>query len=98
MARLKRVFQCYEDCGHAWLKVPKKMLNELGVIDKITSCSYQRGEYAYLEEDCDISTFYHAYKDKYGVEPKCRHHYSDRSKIRSYEHYDGAIIATLFQV
>lgn len=98
MTRFKRVFQCYNDAGHGWCKVSKRLLNELNIADKITTYSYQRGDYAYLEEDCDYTTFYDAYKEKYGVEPKCQHFYSDRSKIRNYEHYDGAIMATVFRI
>ena len=98
MARIKRVFQCYNDAGHGWCKVSKKMLEELGIADKITTYSYQRGEFAYLEEDCDFTTFYHAFAEHYGAVPKCQHHYSDHSKIRNYEHYDGAIMATVFRM
>lgn len=47
------------DPGHGWLEVPMAELVELGIADKITSYSYRSrdGLLAYLEEDCDLSTF-----------------------------------------
>jgi hypothetical protein len=47
----------YEDPGHGWLEVPMAELEELGIAGLITSCSYMDGDKAYLEEDCDLSTF-----------------------------------------
>lgn len=95
---MQRTFRIYVDSGHSWIKVPKQLLNDLGIADKITNYSYQRGDYAYLEEDLDAGTFLHAYVDKYKTNPRFNEHYSDRSRIRSYECYDGAIMATIFQI
>ena len=50
----------YEDPGHGWLAVPMEQLVKLGIADKISSCSYQGGVSAYLEEDCDLATFLRA--------------------------------------
>lgn len=50
----------YTDGGHGWLKVTKARLEALNIADKITGCSFMRGEYAYLEEDCDLSTYVRA--------------------------------------
>ena len=49
----------YEDPGHGWLRVPTLELVKLGIADKITPCSYihPSGKWAYLEEDCDLTTF-----------------------------------------
>jgi hypothetical protein len=52
----------YTDPGHGWVKVRKSLLKKLGIADKITPCSYMRGDYAYLEEDCDASIFVEAMK------------------------------------
>lgn len=77
-------FDKYDDPGHGWLKVPRKLLNKLGVEDKITTCSYQRGDFAYLEEDCDMGTFWKALEAN-GQILEYRTHTADRSsKIRSY--------------
>lgn len=85
--KVKQVFDAYADAGHAWVKVKKDILHKIGIADKITTYSYQRGEYAYLEEDCDLTTFYNRYKEMYGVDIKFRTHYSNTSKIRSYDDY-----------
>lgn len=95
---MKQVFDFYSDAGHGWVKVPKQVLNDLNIADKITSYSYQRGDYAYLEEDLDAGTFLHAYVDKYKTNPRFNNHYSDHSRIRSYECYDGKIMATIYEV
>jgi hypothetical protein len=50
-------FNYYTDPGHGWVEVPRALLHELGIADKITGYSYQRGEDVFLEEDCDLSTF-----------------------------------------
>mgnify|MGYP001033138093 CR=1 FL=1 len=53
----------YTDPGHGWAKVPKSLLSELGVAEKITPFSYMRGDYAYLEEDLDVTTLEKALKE-----------------------------------
>ena len=78
----------YSDAGHAWAKVRKDVLVNLGIADKITRYSYQRGEYAYLEEDCDLTTLCMALtaqdtRLKFVEKPS-----SQTSKIRSYERYE----------
>jgi len=47
----------YSDPGHGWGAVKRKVLIELGILDKITGFSYQKGQTVYLEEDLDLSTF-----------------------------------------
>jgi hypothetical protein len=47
-------FTHYTDPGHGWVEVPRALLHELGIADKITGYSYQRGEDVFLEEDCDL--------------------------------------------
>ena len=59
--RMKKVFTMYVDSGHAWVKVPRKLLEQLGILKDITYFSYQRGDYVYLEEDGDLDTFMKAY-------------------------------------
>lgn len=48
------------DPGHSWLRVPYKDLINSGVENKITQYSYRTKDYAFLEEDCDLVTFYNA--------------------------------------
>jgi hypothetical protein len=47
------------DPGHGWLAVPFAELRSLGIAEQITHYSYlsRDGRTAYLEEDCDLSTF-----------------------------------------
>lgn len=77
----------YSDPGHGWLAVPLTLLQELGLLDKISSYSYMRGKLAHLEEDCDCSLFLAAMRAA-GREVKIREHSCSRySRIRCYSHY-----------
>ena len=60
------------DAGHEWLAVKIKELVELNIEDKITEYSYVKGGTAYLEGDCDASTFINAYTAKFGRAPLTR--------------------------
>lgn len=85
---MHQVFQFYADPGHGWMAVKKQQLVELGIAAKISSYSYQRGDTAYLEEDCDLEKFFKAFIEKNGVEPILKQHHGERqSKIRNYESY-----------
>jgi hypothetical protein len=78
----------YNDPSHAWAKVRKDVLVNLGIADKITRYSYQRGDYAYLEEDCDLTTLCMALTER-DTRVKFVEKRSERdSKIRSYERYE----------
>lgn len=54
----------FMDPGHGWVKVPKDVINELGIKEKITHFSYKKNDFVYLEEDCDASTFLRALEEK----------------------------------
>ena len=85
---MQKKFDFYSDPGHGWIKVPVSLLEKLGIADKITPYSYRRGDFAYLEADCDAGTFIVAYKEATGDYPNCRPHIADKSsKIRSYWSY-----------
>lgn len=93
----------YADGQHGWLRVPRKRLEKLGIHEKISQCSYMRGDWVYLEEDCDMSTYYDALFNHLGyceAAPEERHnfniefnhklrasHTNKRSRLRSYEPY-----------
>lgn len=75
------------DSGHGWLKVTKAELKKLGIADKVSGCSYERGGFAYLEEDCDAGLFIDALKAN-GVEAKFKESYTDgNSRVRYYDSY-----------
>jgi len=74
----------YGDSGHGWAKVARKLIDQLQL--SISSYSYQRGAYVYLEEDCDLSKFCVAYKKPITFKEL---HTNKTSKIRGYESYRG---------
>lgn len=77
----------YQDPGHGWAKINKKWLALLQIEDKITHYSYMRKDYAYLEEDGDLSTLFEA-ADKAGIKITLKEFSTDKqSKIRSYCSY-----------
>ena len=81
------IFHTYADPSHAWCKVPLKKLKELKIQDKISSFSYMKGDYVYLEEDKDLLTFYTA-MTKAGHTVTFRESHTDKlSKIRNYQRY-----------
>jgi hypothetical protein len=80
----------YQDPGHGWVRVSMGLLHGLKIAEDITRYSYRRGDYAYLEEDCDLGRLYQA-ADKAGITIKLREfHTNKRSKIRSYDNYKTA--------
>jgi hypothetical protein len=90
MARYQRKFTFISDPGHGWLKVPIKLLQQLGIAHKITAWSYQRASHAYLEEDCDMQLFVRAYEKRFGHKPEdgTYTHSNKSSKIRNYPYFD----------
>jgi hypothetical protein len=48
------------DPGHSWLAVPVHDVMAVDALDHITVYSPQRNGMIYLEEDCDLHTFYQA--------------------------------------
>jgi hypothetical protein len=77
----------YQDPGHGWVKIKLDKLKALGIDKDISYFSYTRKDYAYLEEDCDLSKLVKACNDK-GIVLKFREHNSNKdSKIRNYQSY-----------
>lgn len=79
-------YKFYEDPGHAWLAVKRAELVKLGILDKISHYSYQKGDTVYLEEDWDASTFFTAKRDK-GEEVKLIEVYQENTPIRNYDYF-----------
>jgi hypothetical protein len=77
----------YNDPGHAWAAVKIKELRALGIADKVSAYSYQRGQTAYLEEDCDLSLYLAAIKQAGQEIQLTDKHTNKRSPIRSYSTY-----------
>jgi hypothetical protein len=82
--KTQSVFTLYVDNGHAWAKVPREMLVQMGIVKDITHYSYQRGDYVYLgDEDGDLETFVKAYP----IAITFKVVRSARSRVRSYDSY-----------
>lgn len=82
-----RIFNFYSDPSHGWLKVPLRWLVKLDIAGIISSCSYFREGFVYLEEDDDLSKFINAMKERgYKVMANCSNT-NKYSKIRSYDRY-----------
>lgn len=95
----------YSDAGHGWLRVPFSLINYLGINDLITGFSYHDKQFAYLEEDCDFSTFMIAIGLPYHETNKelvqlfwrhCPQHNCDHSSIRNYPSYDCEKMKRIF--
>lgn len=82
-----RTLKFHSDSGHGWLAVKVGLLEDLGIIDKISTYSYIRGKTAYLEEDMDAGVFTQAYVAKFGKRFDIEESYKQYSNIRGYEHY-----------
>jgi hypothetical protein len=79
----------FADPGHAWARIAKSKLVKLGIAEKISPYSYQKGENAFLEEDCDLTVLVNALRER-GYEVKFNESYTNRqSKIRNYFSYKG---------
>ena len=89
---MAKAFKYYHDAGHGWVAVKRKLLKFLGIHDRISHYSYQRGATVYLEEDSDATIFFNAlveqgYFSDHVLIP-LDHRYSEKtSPIRSYESY-----------
>lgn len=94
-----KTFDYIQDPGHGWIKVPVALLLKLDIADEISSYSYYRDGFAYLEEDCDAARFMNAYRGRFGAGPKLRSRVARerRSKIREYLCYTPAIAANIAQ-
>jgi hypothetical protein len=77
----------YSDAGHAWAKVKRSVLKNLGIDKDITHYSYQRGDYAYLEEDCDLSLLCQRLNEHGTTIKFVEKHTDSTSRIRGYQRY-----------
>ena len=78
----------YSDPGHAWLKVPIKELEALGIERKISKYSYHNEGMAFLEEDQDAGVYLDAQKLTGNGEIKLEFKHTDEdSPIRGYDRF-----------
>jgi hypothetical protein len=83
----------YSDAGHGWLRVPRFLLAELGLLDVISSYSYQSktGKTVYLEEDGDCRAFMDAVKKANKPVSIVDVDHGDRSFVRSLPRFNKGI-------
>lgn len=78
----------YNDPSHAWGKVKRKVLDNLGLAQQVSSYSYQYKDNVYLEEDADLSLVCRHLLFNTNVQIKfVEKHTNKDSRIRSYESY-----------
>ena len=76
----------YSDAGHAWGKVKRQVLVNLGIAHKISSYSYQYKDNVYLEEDYDLRLLMEALPETTRIK-FVEKHTNRNSRVRSYSHY-----------
>lgn len=88
--RVKSVY-LFADPAHGWLKVKRSELEKLGILDQISSYSYQRGDNVFLEEDCDGGIYTQTLRAKHGKIAflTVASHGNKSSKIRSYDRFSA---------
>jgi hypothetical protein len=77
----------FNDGGHGWYSVKRDKLEAMGILDKISGFSYQKGKMVYLEEDYDVGLFFNALTEEEKQSIKIIDSYKDRSPVRSYERF-----------
>lgn len=82
-----RIFKYHHDPAHGWLAVKLDLLDELNLVDQISTYSYLKGKTAYLEEDLDCTLFVQKYREKYGTFSEQPMYYDKRCPVRGYNHY-----------
>lgn len=86
---MNKTFTCivYSDPGHAWAKVKRQVLVNLGIDKEISPYSYQYKDNVYLEEDNDLSIlFRRLMQDDVAMKFEEKHN-NNTSRIRSYDSY-----------
>ena len=62
--------------------------------DRISSFSYQKGDWVYLEEDCDATIFFDRYKELFGEQYQIKitqNIANNMSSIRYYHHFQMGV-------
>jgi len=81
----------YSDPAHSWGKVKRQVIDNLGLAQGVSDCSYQLRDNVYLEEDHDLGLLCGELHQR-GVRIKFVYKHTDKaSKIRSYESYQPTV-------
>lgn len=79
-------FRFISDPGHGWLEVPRALVVELSLLDKISGYSYQHRDQVYLEEDCDAYLLIQRLREQ-RREYQLEEVYQDPTPIRRYQRF-----------
>jgi hypothetical protein len=86
-----KTLKIFSDSGHAWCKVDRSELIELDILKDISTYSYQKNNFVYLEEDQDLNIYINSLKLKYKNDInwiiKFNESVSQRSRIRNYKSF-----------
>ena len=81
-------YTVWTDPSHAWIEVPKREVKELGLLDRISTFSFEKGDNLYLEEDVDGAMFLDRInEDIFELDER----YEDESRVRKYKPYKGGL-------
>lgn len=84
---MTKVFKHYSDPSHGWVAVKRELIESLGLAEKITVFSYEKGKTAYLEEDIDAPTVLDELTRRGVVWKVVSVDHGNRSPIRSYPRF-----------
>ena len=70
-----------------WVEVRKDELERANILDLISTCSYEKGDYIYLDEDIDLS-FFLCYL---GDMPNMMEVYVNDNYFSNYKEYRGGL-------
>jgi hypothetical protein len=77
----------YSDPSHAFGKVKRQVLKNLNIENEISTYSYQRGDYVFLECECDLSLLCKRLAEHDTKVKFVERHTNKQSRIRDYERY-----------
>ena len=77
----------FNDGGHGWYSVKREKLKTMGILEKVSSFSYQKGRSVYLEEDWDAGLFFNNLTEEEKQSIKVVNSCSNRSPVRGYSRF-----------
>lgn len=80
----KYTFRFISDSGHGWIECPQSLLSVLNISKEVSSYSYKKDGFVYLEEDCDAGILLKKLKEKNILFELQTHYVNGESEIRSY--------------
>jgi len=86
----RKLYRFHSDPGHGWLEVNLQELWDLDIHEKVSHFSYEKLGTVYLEEDCDATLFFEAYKKLNGHFPEIEEVMHDnKAPFRNFPRFDS---------